>query len=609
MRTFTSVLFALPLLALLHPLAGAQQPAASAAVRSAPVSDVSYVVEYDRSAASNGAVKVTVQFTTPGNAPVVLSVPAWTPGAYEITYFGKWVQNFAASGNDRPLQWDKVDYDTWRVHPRGATSLSVSFDFVGDSLDNAMTWQRPDFVMFNGTNLFPYFEGLGFDWPATVQVRTELDWKVATGMKERSTRVYTAPNYHDLVDMPFFVGEFDLDSARIGEQWVRLATYPAGGVAGAEREAVWNTLRAVIPPQVAVFGDTPWETYTMLLISDSTYGGGSGLEHQNSHVDIVFAGAVGHPLLQGLYAHEVFHAWNVKRLRPAELVPYRYDDEQPTELLWMSEGLTDYYADLSMVRGGLIDSSGFFAVTSGKIAEVMAAPPVALEDASLSTWIHPTDGTGYLYYPKGSLAGLMLDIIIRDATDNRASLDGVMRRLYRETYVQGKGGFTEAQFWQAASQAAGGRSFEEFEQRYIDGRQPYPWTELLPLAGMRLVVDTIREPRLGVNTIGSADGVMVTAVAGGSAAAEAGVQPGDILVSVGNIRVEDQDFGVQFRSQYQQRDGAPLQIGVRRNGELLALGARIQLAERHVPRVEALPNATPKARRILSGLLRGTTGS
>ena len=232
MRTFTSVLFALPLLALLHPLAGAQQPAASAAVRSAPVSDVSYVVEYDRSAASNGAVKVTVQFTTPGNAPVVLSVPAWTPGAYEITYFGKWVQNFAASGNDRPLQWDKVDYDTWRVHPRGATSLSVSFDFVGDSLDNAMTWQRPDFVMFNGTNLFPYFEGLGFDWPATVQVRTELDWKVATGMKERSTRVYTAPNYHDLVDMPFFVGEFDLDSARIGEQWVRPATYPAGGVDG-----------------------------------------------------------------------------------------------------------------------------------------------------------------------------------------------------------------------------------------------------------------------------------------------------------------------------------------------------------------------------------------
>jgi predicted metalloprotease with PDZ domain len=573
------------------------------------VTDVTYIVEYDRAAAAAGAVKVTMNFTTPGNGPVLLSVPAWTPGAYEITYFGKWVQNFAASGDGRPLEWDKVDYDTWRVQPRGAKALTVQFDFVGDSLDNAMTWRRPDFVMFNGTNLFPYFEGLGFDWSSTVQVRTELGWKVATGMKERATRVYTAADYHELVDMPFFVGAFDLDSARVGGQWVRLATYPAGGVAGAQRETIWNTMRAIIPPQVAVFGVTPWETYTTMIIADSTYGGASGLEHRNSHVDIIFAGAVAHPLVQGLYAHEVFHAWNVKRLRPAALVPYRYDDEQPTDLLWMSEGITDYYADLSMVRGGVIDSSGFFTLTSGKIAEVAEAPPVALEDASLSTWIHPTDGTGYLYYPKGSLAGLMLDIIIRDASDNRASLDSVMRRLYRETHVRGRGGFTEEQFWSAASQAAGGRSFEEFERRYIDGREPYPWTELLPLAGMHLVVDTIREPRLGVNSIGSAEGVMVTAVAPGSAAAAAGVQPGDILVSVGSIRVEDQDFGARFRMQYQRQEGAPLQIGVRRNGELVALGGQVRMAERFVPRVEAMPNSSPKARRILGGSLRGTTGS
>jgi predicted metalloprotease with PDZ domain len=175
--------------------------------------------------------------------------------------------------------------------------------------------------------------------------------------------------------------------------------------------------------------------------------------------------------------------------------------------------------------------------------------------------------------------------------------------------VRGRGGFTEEQFWSAASQAAGGRSFEEFERRYIDGREPYPWTELLPLAGMHLVVDTIREPRLGVNSIGSAEGVMVTAVAPGSAAAAAGVQPGDILVSVGSIRVEDQDFGARFRMQYQRQEGAPLQIGVRRNGELVALGGQVRMAERFVPRVEAMPNSSPKARRILGGILRGTTGS
>lgn len=596
------------LLALCATVQDADAQPAAATPRSAPVSDVTYTVEYDRAAATQGAVRVSVQFSTAGTAPVILSLPAWTPGAYELTYFAKWVQNFSARADGRELAWDKVDFDTWRVRPDGARSVTVAFDFVGDSLDNAMTWRRPDFLMFNGTNLFPYFEGLGFDWPSTVRVRTEADWKVATGMTERSPRVYAAPDYHDLVDMPFFVGAFDLDSAQISGRWTRLATYPAGGVQGQTRQTIWSTLRSIIPPQVAVFGDTPWDTYTMMLISDSLYGGGSGLEHQNSHVDIVFAGAVAHPLLQGLYAHEVFHAWNVKRLRPADLVPYRYDDEQPSELLWMSEGITDYYADLSLVRGGIVDSSGFFALTSGKIGEVTQAPPVALEDASLSTWIHPTDGTGYLYYPKGSLAGLMLDIIIRDATDNRASLDSVMRTLYRETYANGKGGFTEEQFWRAASRAAGGRSFEDFERRYIDGRDAYPWSEVLPLAGMRLVVDTIREPRLGVNSIGSADGVMVTAVAPGSAAAEAGIRPGDILVSVGDIRVEDQNFGVQFRARYRDQAGAPLQIGVMRGGELVALGARVELAERYEPRVEALPGASEKARRIRSGIFRGNTG-
>ena len=604
MRSFASLITAV-FVVTSSSSARAQDPAP----RSAPISDVHYEVVYDDAAASQGAVQVTMRFTTPGSAPVLLSVPAWTPGAYEISYFGKWVQNFTALGDGRAIEWDKVDHDTWRVRPNGAKTVSVSFEFVGDSLDNAMTWRRSDFLMFNGTNLFPYPEGLGTDWPSTVRVRTEEAWRVATGMTEREPRVYAAPNYHDLVDMPFFIGAFDLDSARIGDSWVRLATYPAGGVVGAERETIWGTLRAVIPAQMKVFGDTPWETYTMMLISDSLYGGGSGLEHQNSHVDIVFAGAVAHPLLQGLYAHEVFHAWNVKRLRPADLVPYRYDDEQPTELLWMSEGITDYYADLSMVRGGVVDSTGFFILTTGKIGEVTAAPPVALEDASLSTWIHPTDGTGYLYYPKGSLAGLMLDIIIRDATDNRSSLDSVMRRLYRETYVQGKGGFTEEQFWRAASEAAGGRSFEEFERRYIDGREPYPWAELLPLAGMRYAVDTIREPRLGVNSIGSAEGVLVTAVEPGSAADEAGVRPGDILVSVGDIRVEDQEFGVRFRAQFRNQEGAPLQIGVRRNGELLALGTRVRLTERYAPKVDAMPNAPPKAQRIRNGILRGTTDS
>ena len=205
---------------------------------------------------------------------------------------------------------------------------------------------------------------------------------------------------------------------------------------------------------------------------------------------------IGNPLLASITAHEIFHAWNVKRLRPAEMVPYDYHQAQPTPWLWVSEGITDYYADLALVRGGIIDSTQFLALTANKANTVDMTPPTALEDASLSTWIHPEDGSGYIYYPKGSLAGLLLDIQIRDASDNARSLDDVMRQLYQNTFKKGRG-FTAADFWPEVSRAAGGRPFEDFLARYVDGRESYPFDRILPLAGMRVALDTLREPRLG----------------------------------------------------------------------------------------------------------------
>ena len=116
--------------------------------------------------------------------------------------------------------------------------MRVSFDFVGDTLDNAMTWMRPDFLLTNGTNVFLYPEGRPFDFPARVHVTTEPDWRVATGMRPAGApRTYEAPNYHDLVDMPFFIGRFDIDSAKVAGKWMRLATYPAGSVSNALRAA------------------------------------------------------------------------------------------------------------------------------------------------------------------------------------------------------------------------------------------------------------------------------------------------------------------------------------------------------------------------------------
>jgi predicted metalloprotease with PDZ domain len=276
--------------------------------------------------------------------------------------------------------------------------------------------------------------------------------------------------------------------------------------------------------------------------------------------------------------------------------------------LWVSEGITDYYADLAILRGGIIRVEQFLNVTAGKMGTVAADPPTALEDASLSTWIHPTDGSQYIYYQKGSLAGFMLDIIIRDASDNRQSLDDVMRELYRTTYKAGRG-FTASDWWPTVSRAAGGRSFAEFYAKYVDGRAPYPWAQILPLAGLRAVADTIREPRLGLAAArDSAGGVVVSQVLPGGVAEEAGLRAGDVLVALGDIPITDPDFGPKFRERFSKNEGQALPIQVRRGGQTMTLNGTVRLASRVESRLELDQNASPKAVRVREGIFKGTTG-
>ncbi len=585
---------------------GAQAPAG--AVRSAPLANLRYSITYDSATAARRTIKVAVSFDVAGPGTVLLSFPAWTPGAYEITNFARWISNFEASAGDRQLVWDKLDYDTYRVRPGGARSVTVRYDYLADTLDNAMAWTRPDFAFFNGTNLLPYPEGRGFNFPAAVTVSTEPGWLVATGMTTApSPGGYREGNYHDLVDKPFFVGRMDVDSQQVDGRWNRLATYPAGAMTGPARALIWDQIGRMMPPMAAVFQETPWQTYTTLMVFTSDIGGGSALEHANSHLGIYNPGFVGNPLLASITAHEIFHAWNVKRMRPAEMWPYDYDEPQQTTWLWVSEGITDYYADLALVRGGIVDSAEFMGLTVNKIAEVQEAPTTALEDASLTTWIDPANGTRYLYYPKGSLAGFMLDILIRDASDNRRSLDDLMREVYRASYKQGRG-FTEADWWRSASRLAGGRSFTEFNAKYVDGREPFPWREVLPLAGMRLVTDTLREPRLGIgSSLDSSGAIVVREVVPGSAAEEAGVKPGDVLLALGDVAIDNPEFATAFRTRFGKSEGDSLPIRIRRGGETMTLPGRVRLGERTEDRLAADPGASPKAARIRSGILRGTT--
>jgi len=474
-------------------------------------------------------------------------------------------------------------------------------------MQTASVWARGDFLLANGTNLFPYPRGRSLVFPATVTVRTAPGWLVTTGLHGAGAPLtYRESSYHDVTDMPLFVGRYDLDSERIAGRWTRLATWPAGRFAGAARQRLWRDLAGTIPAESAVFGVTPWDDYTVFMIFDDSFPGATALEHQSANVGIYTPQLIGTPGLTNVVAHEMFHAWNVKRLRPAGMVPYRYDGPQPTPLLWVSEGFTDYYADLAQVRSGDVDSAAFLANTFNHLQSVLNAPPAAVTDASVSTWIHPRDGSDYLYYDKGSLLGLLVDVLIRDRSDNRGSLDDVMRELYQSRYLQGRG-FTTDDFWAAAGRAAGGYDFTDFYLHYVDGRDTLPVDSVLSLAGMRFTVRRFRAPRLGLGSSGGDWGTRVTFVAPDGAFAAGGGQVGDTILFVGGVDVrQDPDFD-EFRRRWTDSDRPTLPVVVHREGRELTLAVPVRLVEWAVPSLTFDPAAAPKATRIRSGILRGTT--
>ncbi len=587
--------------------AAQSSPASAQAVRppvSAPVSDVRFEVTLGAAEVSDRSIQLRARMSVGGPGPVLLSLPAWTPGAYEISNFARNVSAFTATQDGLPLRWDKLDPDTWRIVPGSRAPIEVRYTVRADTLDTSQSWTAEDFGFFNGTTVFPYVEGR-LDTPARVTVRTDAGWLVATGMTPAdSVHTYRATDFHDLVDHPFFVGRFDLDSAQVAGRWMRLATYPAGAIAGPRRVGRWDALKRSTDALVSALGPAPWSTYTVLEVVDSAFGGMSALEHTESELAIVGAPYLDEPFVMSIHAHEIAHAWNVKRLRPADLFPYAYDRPQPTTWLWMSEGITDYYADLALVRSGLTDESAFLATTLGKVDGVNERPATALEDASLQAWLDVRDGTSDLYYDKGSLAGLALDILIRDASDNRVSLDQVMRELWAATWQQGRG-FTHDDFWNAATRAARGKALGDFERRYIDGREEYPWMEWLPKAGWRIVTDSIREPRLGVLLRADEKGVRVAAVDPGGAGSRAGLVVDDVISHIGGRSTLDPEFGERWREYWGKRPGATMTLTVIRQSETATLDATVELATLIDRHIAPDPAASAKARRIRAGILRG----
>ncbi|HXQ27677.1 MAG TPA: PDZ domain-containing protein [Gemmatimonadales bacterium] len=561
---------------------------------------------------------VKAEFPTVGKDTLFVALPAWSPGNYEIQNYARYLRHFTAQGPDgTALFWDRADKTTWRIAVAKQSSVTVAFDFLADTIDLALARLLPDFGQFLGTNLFLLEPG-HLDRPAEVRFALPPGWQVTTALHGTGMGPYTAADYHELADAETFVGHFSLDSALVENKWVRLAVWPASSYSPAVARSLRGSLEQIAKSEDRMMGGPPYDEYTVFftVISEPISFGG-GLEHASSQFDIMpanaFADATGTlgDFIVPLMAHEYFHLWNVKRIRPAAMVPYDYLHEQYTPLLWWSEGVTDYYADLTALRSGLWTTDQFLHNTMTDIEQVETTPePWSEEDGSIATWINELyDNSSQLYYPKGALTGMLLDVAMRDATNDAHSLDDVMRALYHRFGEKGRGFTTDDLL--GLFREFGVPDVDDFYTRYIRGREPLPYEKILPAAGFTVRTHTTSVPFLGVTAPLSDQGRWVVQdVEPGSAAEDAGIQPGDVLVQVGDVTPRsDMDWTVEFRQHYAGHAGAPLALTVERAGTQVSLTTTVRERSVTTYQLSQNPTPTPKQARLWRGLTTGITGN
>jgi predicted metalloprotease with PDZ domain len=547
----------------------AQEPAMSDSIR--------YTIGWSNPASQLFEVTVTVRT---GGEPIVFSLPAWRPGRYIVQNYAANVQRVRASdeqGNPLPVDW--IDLDSWRVDPGAASSVTLAYEYYAHTFDAGSSTLTPDAAYFNPVNLLPWVEGRKAA-PATLTIEAPADWTVATQLDPVAGggHVFSAPNYDRLVDSPtiaapdLVVWDYEVDGIpyhlvfRVVQGELNLGEYT--------QERILADVARITEEAVAIFGAAPFDEYWHLF-QLVPYPFGHAVEHESSASyviqDVIFTNPDSYDGFLSILAHEFFHAWNVKRARPAALWPYDYSTPQLTRLNWVTEGVTSYYESILRRRAGLLDDEKFYRENGGAINALQGTPGrlvTSAELSSLTAW-HSGYGDGNPYsnvsfYLKGSILGLLLDLTIRDATDGARGLDDVMRLLMERYYEQGRG-YPEDGFQSAAEEMAG-RSLDDFFARYVAGTDELPYAETLEVVGLdasRVVQPDAPAANFGWRLRQQGNDVTVVGVLPDSPALAAGVMRDDVLVSLDGQAVDSADIG-PFLSRHSPGD--TVTVTVRRLG-------------------------------------------
>jgi len=510
--------------------------------------DIAYTVSMERP--QNHYFQVEMDLSGFKQKELNVKMPIWSPGSYLAREFAKNVNLVTATDEKgRALTVKKTSKNTWNIKKGKAKSVKVNYEVYAFELTVRTSFLDMTHGFISGSGIFMYIDGHK-DKSGKVHVVPHSSFqRVTTALKQAGDgvtgdgkRTYTFEDYDQLVDCPIEVGnqiEFDFDAAGVKHH---VAIY---GTGNHNPEALKEDMANVVEAATGVFGQNPNDEYTFII--HNVVDGQGGLEHVNSTVLSVnrwtYSGEDYVDFLD-LVAHEYFHLWNVKRIRPVELGPFNYDSENYTSLLWVMEGFTSYYEKMILLRAGYYSEEQFLKKMFSSLNYVEGSTGARVQPvahASFDAWIkayRPNENsrnTTASYYSRGSVVAMMIDAMIIKGSNGTQCLDHFMQHIYAEYYEKKDRGFSESEF-KMELEAFIGKDLTEFYTKYIDGTEIPDYNAFLEPLGVAVTYTGEEKPSSGLTTRGG-ENVFVRGIRSNSAAEDAGLSVNDEIIAVNNYRV------------------------------------------------------------------------
>jgi predicted metalloprotease with PDZ domain len=556
---------------------------------------------------------IEVEATFPAGGPTLdLMMAVWTPGSYLVREYARNVEGVAAHAPDgRALVVGKTRKNRWRVETGGAKTVRFTYRVYGREMSVRTNWVEQGFAMVNGAATFITLVEPGAKRPHVITLELPAAWKTSmSGLPNSATHPhqYRAADFDELVDSPIVAGNPTVHTFEVSGKKHYLVDQGELGVWDGARAA--RDVEQIVRTTEKFWGSLPYEKYVFFNMITEASG---GLEHRNSTMLMTNRWSTSTRRTYvgwlTLAAHEYFHAWNVKRLRPLELGPFDYENEVYTTSLWVAEGLTSYFESVIVRRAGLSSQPEVLDQISSDIRQLQTTPgrlQQPVETASFDAWIkhyrpdENSPNTAISYYTKGAVLGFLLDAKVRTATGGARSLDDAMRLAFQR--FSGARGFTEADFRKTIHDVAG-KDFGDWWTKALETTDELDYDEALRWFGLRFRPADAGKPDgaaggssggkawLGTTTRIDNGRLVVSQVRRGTPAYEAGVNVDDEILAIGDFRVRADQLATRLE---QYRPGDKVSLLVARREQLTRIDVTLGREPAEGWRLEPDPSATPE---------------